>query len=90
MKIKRKIEMLVATNEKYFIRQSSTRKQTACAKCGEPMLPIAQAAILLGIKQSRIFQIAETGAVHFTEAEAGVLMICLNSLAAVLEADEKK
>ena len=51
---------------------------------------IAQVAILLGIKQSRIFQIIETGAAHFTEAEAGALMICLNSLAAVLDCDSLK
>ena len=48
------------------------------------MLTIAQAAVLLGIKQSRIFQILETDSAHFTEAEAGALMICLSSLAAVL------
>ncbi len=51
------------------------------------MLTIAQAAVLLGIKQSRIFQIVETGAIHFTESEAGALMICLNSLSAVLDRD---
>ena len=54
------------------------------------MLAIAQAAVLLGIKQSQIFQTAETGAAHFTEAEAGTLMICLNSLAAVLDRDSEK
>ena len=52
------------------------------------MLAIAQAAVLLGIKQSRIFQIVETGAAHFAEAEAGALMICLPSLATALEPAE--
>ena len=52
------------------------------------MLAIAQAAELLGIKQSQIFQIVETGAAHFNEAEAGVLMICLPSLARALELAE--
>lgn len=54
------------------------------------MLTIAQVAILFGIKQSRIFQIIEQEASHFTETEAGALMICLNSLTIFLEADEKK
>ena len=54
------------------------------------MLTIAQAAVLFCLKQSRIFQIVETGAAHFTETEAGALMICLNSLAAVLEGDSEK
>jgi hypothetical protein len=60
-------------------------KQIICAKCGETMLTIEQTAVLLGIKQSRIFQIVETGAAHFTESEAGALMICLNSLSAFLD-----
>jgi hypothetical protein len=54
-------------------------KQTVCAKCGSIALLIAQAAIFFGIKQSRIFQIVETGAAHFTELEVGALLICLNS-----------
>ncbi len=87
MKIKRKIEMLVATNEIYVIRKTSTHKPTVCTECGEPMLAIAQAAVLFNIKQSRIFQIVETGAAHFTEIEAGALMICLTSLAAVLDCE---
>ncbi len=90
MKIKRKIEMLVATNEIYVIRKTSTHKPTTCAKCGEPMLAIAQAAVLFNIKQSRIFQIVETGAAHFTEIEAGALMICLTSLSAVLDCDSRE
>ena len=87
MKIKRKIEMLVVTNEKYIVHQSATHRQTACAKCGEPMLTAEQAAEMFGITQRRIFQIVETGAAHFTEAEVGALMICITSLAIVL-ADE--
>lgn len=73
-----------------MIRQTPSVKQTVCAECSEPMLAIAQAAVLFGIKQSRIFQIVETDVVHFNEAETGVLMICINSLTIFLEADEKK
>ena len=85
MEIKRNFEKLVVTKRRFVIRQTPAVKQTACAECNEPMLPIAQAAVLLGIKQSRIFQIVETGAAHYTEAEAGALMICPTSLAAVLD-----
>lgn len=53
----------------------------------EPMLTDEQAADFFGIKQRRVFQIIETCAAHFTEAEAGALMICLNSLAAVLDSE---
>ena len=85
MKIKRKIEMLVVTNEKYIVHQSATHRQIPCAKCGEPMLAIEQAADLLGIKQRRIFRIIETGAAHFTEIEAGATIICITSLVEFLD-----
>ena len=51
------------------------------------MLTTGQAAYFFDITQRRIFQIIETEAAHFTETEAGAVMICLNSLAAVLDCD---
>lgn len=84
MEIKRKFEMLVATNRRYIIRQSASGRQIACAECGEPMLPTEQAAKIFSITQRRIFQIIESEAVHFTEDETGAAMICLTSLAEVL------
>jgi len=88
MEIKRKFEMLVATNRRYIIRQSPSVRQIACARCGEPMLMTEQAAGLLGITQRRIFQIIETEAAHFTETEAGAAMICILSLKETLSDGE--
>ena len=85
MEIKRKFEMLVATNRRYIIRQSPSVRQIACAKCGEPMLMTEQAAGFFGVKQRRIFQIIETEAAHFAEIEAGAVMICMTSLAEILD-----
>ena len=90
MEIKRKIEILVATNEKYVIRKTSTHKPTSCTKCGKPMLTAEQTAKMFGITQRRIFRIIETGAAHFAETEIGAMMICITSLMMVLEADERK
>lgn len=87
MEIKRKFEMVIATNRRYIIHQSAPGKQIACAKCGEPMLTTEQAAIFFGIKQRRVFQIIETEMTHFREIEAGAVMICLKSLAGVLESE---
>lgn len=81
MEIKRKFEYLVATKRRYIIHQTSSDNQTVCSECGELMMTAERAAVLLNIKQRRIFQIIETGAVHYTEGEAGAVMICLNSLA---------
>ncbi len=88
MEIKRNFEELTITKRRFVIRQTPPGEQTTCAECGEPMLAIAQAAVLLGIKQSRIFQVVETGAAHSTEAESGALMVCLPSLAIALEHTE--
>jgi hypothetical protein len=90
MQIKGKIETIVVTKRRFVIRQTPVVRQTDCAECGEPMLPISQTAVLFRQMQSRIFQIVETGAAHFTEAEAGELMICLTSLAAVLDSDSEE
>lgn len=89
MEIKRNFEMLVATNRRYIIRQSPPGRQIACVECGEPMLTAEQAAKLLGTTQRRIFQIIETKAAHYTETEAGAVMICLPSLAAVFEGEAR-
>lgn len=88
MKIERKFEVITETTRRFFIRQFPSNKQSACEECGETMLPIAQTAVLFLLKQSRVFQIIESGEAHFTEAEVGELMICINSLARFLEADE--
>ncbi len=88
MEIKRNFEMLVATNRRYIIRQSAPGRQIACAECGEPMLTTEQAANIFGIKQRRIFQIIETEAAHFTEIEAGAVMICMTSLAEFLDGEQ--
>ena len=87
MKIERKFEVITETKRRFVIRQFPTSKQTACAECGETMLAIEQTAKLLHIKQRRIFQIIEIGAVHFAETQAGALMICLNSLAKFLDCE---
>jgi len=92
MEIKKSFEKLVVTKRRFVIRQTQSVKQTNCAECGEPMLTIAQAAVLFRLRQSRIFQIIETGAAHFTEeeTEAGALMICLTSLSVILNGEERK
>ena len=82
--------MSVATNRRYIIRQSKQGRQIACAECGETMLTTEQSANIFGIKQRRIFQIIETEAAHFAEIEAGAVMICLPSLAAVLDGEARE
>ena len=90
MEIKRKFELLIETNRRFIIRQAPPGEPIACAVCGEPMLTVQQAAAFFNIKQRRIFQIIEADAAHFIEIEAGAAMICLSSLAAILEAESNE
>jgi len=85
MEIKRKLEMSVATDRQYIIRQSRVKEDVSCSQCGEDMLSAEQTAVLFSIKQREIFQFIEGKTVHFAEIEGGVVMICLSSLAKVLE-----
>ena len=90
MEIKRRFELLIETNRRYIIRQSAPGTQIRCADCGEPMLTVEQTAGFFNIKQRRIFQVIEAEAAHFTEIETGAVMICLSSLAAVLDGEGKQ
>lgn len=90
MEIKRKFEILVATNRRFIIRQSPLVKKISCAECGEPMLSTEQVADVFGIKQRNIFQIVESNKVHFVELENNKVIICLSSLAIVLENQSQK
>lgn len=89
MEIKRKFEMLTATSRRYVVRQSPTGRQNICAECGQPMLTTEQAAGIFDITQRRIFQIIETNAAHYIEAEAGATLVCLTSLSAILDGEVK-
>ena len=88
MRITRKIEMTIATNSTYIIRKSSSSRKVVCPKCGEPMLTAEQAAGMFGITQRRVFRIVEAGAAHYTEADAGAVMICIKALQEFLGGEE--
>ena len=88
MEIKQKIEMSVATKRRFIIRRARSNEEIFCRECGGATLTAEQCAAFFGTNQRVIFQIIETGATHFAETETGAVMICLSSLAAVLEAND--
>lgn len=85
MEIKRKIEMFTATNRRFVVRRNRPDRDVACPDCGTTMVTADEAAEIFGISQRSIFQLVEGGSVHFTEVQNGELMICGNSLRAVLD-----
>ena len=44
------------------------------------MVAAEHAAKMLGLNQRRIFQIIETGMVHFSETDTGTTFICIASM----------
>lgn len=53
--------------------------------CGGAILTAEQTVTFFNINQRAIFQLIEKGAAHFAEIEAGVVMICLSSISAILQ-----
>jgi len=90
MEIKRTTEIIVETKRRFVVRQPETAEQFFCPHCDEAMLAAEQAATLLATNCRDIYKIVETGAAHFIEAETGAVIICLASLAAILETGAKQ
>lgn len=83
MEIKRKTEIFIETRRQFVISQPEAVEQIFCPQCGETMVAAEQAAVFFGTSRRNIYQCIETGAVHFAETDAGAVMICLSSLAAM-------
>lgn len=86
MEIKRKVEIFFETRRQFVIHQPETIEQIFCLECGEPMLAAEQAAEFFGTTRRQIYRYIETGGPHFLEAAAGAVMICIFSLAAIIDA----
>lgn len=91
MEIKRKIEIITATNRRFVVRRNKPERDIMCTDCGTTMVAAEQAAEIFGISQRNVFQFVEAGSVHFTElAEGGVALICLASFADVFSGPVKE
>jgi hypothetical protein len=66
-----------------------SRRRAFTARCGKcaaevQMLVPERAAALLNTTVREIFRRVETGEIHFSEDEGGTLLVCRNSLAALV------
>ncbi len=80
MEIKRRTEIFVETNRRFVIHQPESADEIFCPRCAEPMLTAEQSAAFFKISRRDIYRSIESDAVHFIEAETGILFICPNSL----------
>jgi hypothetical protein len=88
MGIKHRTEITIETHETTIIRVST--RQTANAFCEicrttHKHFSVRRAAAILRLSETAIFRLVEDGKIHSTETVGGRLLVCGNSLAAMIE-----
>ena len=84
MEIKRTTEIFIATHRRLVIRQPEATERQACPDCGADMLAAEHLAQVMGLSRRAVYRYIETGAAHFVETQAGVLLVCVPRLAEAL------
>ena len=82
MKMKKRLEITIETHEISTIRLSESRVITRfCETCRMTTLylPVSGFAAKLGLSETAVFRLVETGRIHFVEGESGIPLICANS-----------
>ena len=82
MKTRELTETVPAANSAVPQRRACRTAPVLCERCGCGMLLLEEAVAVAGVTSRVIHQWVEAGAVHFAETPDGLLLICLNSLAA--------
>ena len=80
---KRKIEITIEAERSVIIRKKRNDMQAWCAHCAAQVRLVTpeEAALVAGVSQRTIYSWVEAAKLHFSETPAGLLLICLNSLA---------
>ena len=88
MKIRRKVEIVIETRQTAVVRspegRATQRLCPLCAAVGRMVTP-EEAAGVACVTARAVYGLVESGRVHFVETPDGLLLICLNSLAASRE-----
>lgn len=84
--MKRRTEITIEIDRVTIISQSKNRRPS-CNTCGAQvsMVTAGEAALMARTVQSVIYRLAETGKLHFATTTDGLLLICPDSLLALLE-----
>jgi len=87
MKIRKRIEMTVETEKFLTLHISIGKHCEFCEMCNghAPMLTVTEATQFAGMSLRTIFQLIETGQLHFRETATGLLFVCFVSLSAEKE-----
>ena len=79
--------MTIETEKFLTVCISHGRHCEFCETCDSksPLLTVTEAARFAGTSSRAIFQLIETGELHFRETATGLLLVCFNSLSAERE-----
>lgn len=80
-KTKKVIRRVIIENERTFIFRSRDERRAAwCDCCGVEveMAPVEAAAHEAGVSEMSLYQLVESGALHFKETEDGRVLVCLD------------
>jgi hypothetical protein len=82
MGIRSKTEIIVETHRILTIKRGSRRWLAWCEECDRQaqMVTADEAAILCRVSSRAIYQLIETGELHFRETPDGGTLICADSL----------
>lgn len=92
MEIKRKTEIRVETRRKFVVGLPASEEEFFCRRCdfSKPLISAEHAAQMLGVSRRVVYQIVETTEAHFAETETGILLVCPDSLAQILELNKRE
>ena len=73
---------IILKSERLIINRPGRTASAICEKCAGGMLTLEEAVAVAGVSSRVIHRRVEMGAVHFDETPDGLLLVCLNALAA--------
>lgn len=82
MRTTKRTEINIETDRIFVLSRRKVSVVSWCNECGKrtKMVTVDEAATIAGATSRTIYRWADAERLHFTEAAAGVLMICFNSL----------
>lgn len=86
MEMKRTTEILIESKRRFVVNPiEPAAEQTFCPICTGQMFTAEQIAQVLFVSRRTVYSSVETKAAHFSEIEGGSVLVCLTSLAAILD-----
>jgi hypothetical protein len=77
---RRQVEIELEDNRLLVLRRPYQTAPVLCGRCGCGMLLLEEAVAVGEVSSRVIYRLVEAGALHFSETQDGLLLVCLKSL----------